>query len=694
MKKIIKASILTLLVLASVLSPVLSMTAQAATITKYDPFTDGIVSSYYHIDKEKGFITGIAPGAVAQHLINVCLPAGATVSQEKLVTGATMTVTCVAPTPPETEPEETEPLPEATEPPTEAPAASDDTTDVTEPPVDATEAPTESTEDTSVSDETTEQTTPPAETTEETQPPAETTETTPPTVLEPETKTYTLTVIVTGDLNGDGDLTITDMLKIKSAVLGEKLSDTAAAAADINYDGKVTITDFLKAKAYLLGLEPISPGWPTGKSPSDPLFLLTPNSYKSWSVPGAVSYVSDNDNLVIVDEIGTIAALSKEGTTFVYALDENDNIIARTIVTVYSKELAISLGDDKHHLIIGQSLTLNARFNQPITDTITWSSSNPAVATVDQKGNVTTTGLGSATIIASLPNGFTATTVITVAPPVKSITFGKALYKIKPGNSRTLDITINPGDTGEELIWSSSNTSIATVSSDGTVKGVSKGTVTITAKGKYSGVSASCSVKICDVKQVAITFDDGPGNCTSDLLDSLRELDVSVTFFLVGNRINSYPSTIKRMVADGHEIGYHSYDHTLQSYLSLSQVSADLKTSSKILKDLTGVEFTVWRAPGGDYNRYILNTIPLPHISWSVDTRDWATQSVDSNYKSIIGAKDGDIILLHDLYRPSVNGAIKAIKEMLAGDYEFLTVTELLSRDGTPPKNSENYFHG
>ena len=694
MKKIIKASILTLLVLASVLSPVLCVTAQAATISKYDPFTEGIVSSYYHIDKEKGFITGIAPGTVAQHLINVCLPAEATVSHEKLVTGATMTVTCTAPTPPETQPEETEP------------PVSGETTDVTEPPVDTTEAPTESAEETTLPDdttaqtappeETTEETHPPVETTEETQPPEETTETEPPadTIPEPETKTYTLTVIVTGDLNGDGEVTITDMLKLKSAVLGEKLSDTAAAAADINYDGKVTITDFLKAKACLLGLESIAPGWPTGEQPSDPLLLMTPDSFKSWSVPGAASYITDNESLVIVDEMGTIAALSKEGTTFVYAMDENGNIIARTLVTVFSKKLAISLGADEHHLIMGQSLALNARFNQPITDTITWASSNSAVVTVDQNGNVTTTGLGTATIIASLPNGFTAMTVITVTPPVKAITFGKALYKIKPGSSHTLDVTVTPGDTGEELIWSSSNTSIATVSGDGTVTGHSKGTVTITAKGKYSGLSASCSVKICDVKQVAITFDDGPGNCTSDLLDQLRELDVSVTFFLVGNRIESYPNTIKRMVADGHEIGYHSYAHAFQSYLPLSQVSADLKTSNKILKDLTGAEFTVWRAPGGDYNRYVLNAIPLPHISWSVDTRDWETQSVESNYRSIIGSRDGDIILLHDLYRPSVNGAIKAIKEMLAGDYEFLTVTELLSRNGTPPKNSENYFRG
>ena len=95
--------------------------------------------------------------------------------------------------------------------------------------------------------------------------------------------------------------------------------------------------------------------------------------------------------------------------------------------------------------------------------------------------------------------------------------------------------------------------------------------------------------------------------------------------------------------------------------------------------------------PGGDYNDRILKCIPLPHIGWSVDTRDWETQSSESNYQSIRKARDGDIILLHDLYSPSVNGAIRAMKEMIAGDYEFLTVTELLSRNGTAPQKHTNY---
>lgn len=666
MRKFLKLPFYILLVLALALGPVLGITVQGAELpTRYDGFSEGIVSSYYHIDREKGFIVGIAPGTTARQLLNVCLPGNCTVSQDRLATGVTLTATCTAPTPPETLPEDTT-----------APA-DEETTAATLPPEESTPPAAEATE-------------PPAESTES---PSETTvqETTPSAPPESETKTYTLTVIVTGDLNGDGNVTITDMLMIKSAILGEQLSDTAAAAADINYDGKITITDFLKVKSCLLGLEEVTSGRPAGTAPADPLILMTPDSSESWSAPGAVTYATDDNTVAMIDEKGCITTGTQEGSTFIYALDAQGSVLSRSIVTVVSEKLTVSLGAASHRLINGQKLTLSARFNHPVIVPIHWSSSDSSVATVDDSGNVTAKGLGTATIIAALPNGSTAQATVTVVPPITSITFDKALYKVKPGASRTLGILLAPADTGEELIWSSSNTSIATVNADGTVTGVSKGTATITAKGKYSGLSASCTVKICDVKQVAITFDDGPSNHTATLLDFLSEYDIKATFFMVGNRLQSYSNTLKQMVEDGHEIGYHSYAHVLQSQLSSEQITSDFNNSSKILKELSGAEFTVWRSPGGDYNDRILKCIPLPHIGWSVDTRDWETQSSESNYQSIRKARDGDIILLHDLYSPSVNGAIRAMKEMIAGDYEFLTVTELLSRNGTAPQKHTNY---
>lgn len=671
MKHFLKISVISLLILATVLSPLLAISARGAgSVEQYDPYRDGIVSSYYHIDYEKGYITGIAPGTPVQQLLNVCLPHDAAVSADRLATGVTLSVTCAAPVPPETEPPvTTEPSTETTVPPEETTVPSTETT-----------APPEET------------TAPPAETTA---PPEETAAPVPsPAPAEPEAKTYTLTVIVTGDLNGDGHVTITDMLMIKSAILGEPLSELAAVAADLNYDGKVTITDFLKIKSCLLELETVTAGWPVGKTPADPLLLMTPHGTQDWAVDGAAYYVSGDESLAVIDRNGMITAQAAEGSAFVYALDENEQIITRAMVTVLSEQLTISLGDTEQRLIMGQMLTLTPKFNHLVFLPVTWTSSDPSVVTVNENGALTTVSPGSAVITATLPHGTKAECTIHVIPPVTSIEFDRSLYKVKPGASRTLTVSLTPADTGEEVVWSSSDTSIATVDSNGTVTGIANGTVSIIAKGRYSGLYAKCKVKVCNVKQVAITFDDGPSVHTATLLEYLREADIPATFFMVGNRLEGYPNTVKQMVADGHEIGYHSYAHTLHSYLTSKKITSDFNTSSEILKELTGAEFTVWRAPGGDISDSILKAIPLPHIMWSVDTRDWETQNSDSNYWYITRARDGDIILLHDLYSPSVNGAIRAMKDMIAGDYEFVTVTELLTRDGKPIENHTNYLNG
>lgn len=502
--------------------------------------------------------------------------------------------------------------------------------------------------------------------------------------------TATLTAIITGDLNGDAAITITDMLKVKSAILGEALSEIAATAGDINGDGKVTITDFLRVKSHLLGLEDIG----VTSSINEDLILMTPNSCQSPFVEGsAVSYRSQNPEIASVDGSGTVTAAA-EGSTYIYELDDRGSVISRKFITVLDEPVTVSLGKDSCVISMGQTQSLKATFNHPVSPKISWGSSDTEIVTVEN-GVLTGKNYGSATVTAEIPNGSKAEISVTVAPPITDMEMEKSLYKVKPGNSRDLGLLLTPSDTGEEIQWSSSNTSVATVNENGTVTGVTYGTVTITATGKYSGLSASCKVKVCNVKQVAMTFDDGPSDQTTRLLNFLKENDIQVTFFLVGNRINSYSSIVKRQAAEGHEIGYHSYAHANQPSMSSEQITSDFRKTNSILKELTGKEFTVWRTPGGDYNSRVLSCVPVPHIMWSVDTLDWKNRNSYSVYSAIVNrAKDGSIILMHDLYGTTVDGATRAMKEMLAGDYEFVTVTELLSRNGTPPRPSTNYFNG
>ncbi len=495
-----------------------------------------------------------------------------------------------------------------------------------------------------------------------------------------------LTAVVGGDLNGDGAVTISDLLIQKSSLLGQEISPLEAAAGDLNRDGNLTVTDFLTVKSHLLGLETIQMVCTGGD-----LLLLEPEGTALWQTEGAVGYTSDNALLFTIDDSGLITAAQQDGSAFVYALGEDGSILRRQMVTVLSEPLTLSLGMDGCKLVKGQSLTLTPTLNHPASNTVIWSSSDGSVVTVEE-GTVTAVGFGEATVTAALSNGFRTELSVTVMPPVTHVEMDRALYKVKPGCSRLLQLWADPADCGEEFVWTTDDPNIATVSNDGTVTGVSYGTVTITATGKYSGLSASCQVKVCDVIQVALTFDDGPSSQTVKLLDFMKENDIRATFFIVGDRIAPLSDIVIREAAEGHEIGYHSYDHAIQTGLTSQQIKEYFTMSDQALYELTGQHFTLWRTPGGGYNNRVLSCVDLPHILWSVDTLDWQSLNAYSVYRSVVNARDGAIVLMHDLYRSTVEGAIMAMEEMLAGDYEFLTVTELLSRNGTPPQPGKTYY--
>ena len=600
MRKFLKKLIL---ILAVLMILQLSVGVSAESLGRYDAEKEGIVSGYYTVDSEKGYLMGIAPGTSVQRVLSLCQPAGAVCSHEAAATGATITA-----------------------------------------------------------------------------------------------GEKSLTMIVTGDLNGDANVSITDMLMVKSNLLGEELEGTAAAAADVNYDGKVSITDFLQIKAVLLELGTISTGRPSGTYAEGSMVLMIPGGTQPWNAgiaAGAASFASDDDTVAAVDASGMLTAGAAEGSTFVYALGADGQVLARTQVAVLTDPLTVTLDKERSILQKGQTETLSVSFNHPVTAPVTWTSADPSIVDVSPEGVISGINYGLTTVTAALPNGSSAQMTVSVAPPIEKLEFGKSLYKVKPGNTRALDLTVAPLDSGEEIQWSSSDPSIATVSADGVVTGVQYGTVTITATGKYSGLAASCQVKICDVKQVAFTFDDGPSKQTARLLDFLKENDIKVTFFLVCNMLPYYEDTVKRQAAEGHEIGYHSYNHAMQYEMTSEAIIKDFNWSNNKLKELTGQEFTVWRAPGGGYSDRVLSCIPLPHIMWSVDTLDWQTLNATKVYNEIMNkATDGSIILMHDLYASTVDGAIRAMQQMMEGDYEFLTVTELLSRDGTPPEKGQSYNKG
>lgn len=185
-------------------------------------------------------------------------------------------------------------------------------------------------------------------------------------------------------------------------------------------------------------------------------------------------------------------------------------------------------------------------------------------------------------------------------------------------------------------------------------------------------------------KQIALTFDDGACQFTPKLLKGLRKEDVKVTFFVVGQmtkRSDVHMDALKQAIADGHEIGNHTYNHKAGA----DTLKKELKKTDKLIEKLGGEKTTLMRPPGGVINngtRHCGKSI----IMWSVDTLDWKYRDPDKVCKNILKSKDGDIILLHDLHKTTVKGALKAIPKLKKKGFYPVTVTELI---GEPKPNKE-----
>lgn len=196
------------------------------------------------------------------------------------------------------------------------------------------------------------------------------------------------------------------------------------------------------------------------------------------------------------------------------------------------------------------------------------------------------------------------------------------------------------------------------------------------------------------IKCVALTFDDGPsGSITRKLLEGLEALDARVTFFLCGYRIDSFPSYPQLILDYGHEIGLHTDNHATLTKLDYEGIYKELAGMLGQLPD--GYPVRLMRPPGGSYNstvKQVCLDIGLSIIMWSVDTKDWQTNNVDTIVERIVkNAKNGSIILMHDLKSSSVEAALKAIEILQSMGFEFVTVSELAAIQGKPLEPGKVY---
>ena len=192
---------------------------------------------------------------------------------------------------------------------------------------------------------------------------------------------------------------------------------------------------------------------------------------------------------------------------------------------------------------------------------------------------------------------------------------------------------------------------------------------------------------------VALTFDDGPSVYTKDILNQLEKYNAHATFFVVGNRVSSYASTIQRAYDLGCEIGNHSWSHPQLSAISVTEMKNELNKTDEAIKKITGETPALLRPPYGAVDADVKAYAGKPLIHWSIDTLDWDHRTSSKTISSVLNnVRDGSIVLMHDIYAPTRDAAVSLIPTLISRGYQLVTVSEMAAYRGVTLQDGTIYY--
>jgi peptidoglycan/xylan/chitin deacetylase (PgdA/CDA1 family) len=198
------------------------------------------------------------------------------------------------------------------------------------------------------------------------------------------------------------------------------------------------------------------------------------------------------------------------------------------------------------------------------------------------------------------------------------------------------------------------------------------------------------------VKCITLTFDDGPGPYTDNLLRILAAHHARVTFFLIGGNIRGREATVRKEIAAGHAIGDHTWSHPQLSTMAAGQIRSQLVRTLRAIHGATGGTTGLMRPPYGATNHRVAavtRELHLAQILWSVDTDDWLDRN--SNivaHRAVSWAHRDDIILMHDIHPTTVKAVPRILDGLSKRGFTFVTVPELFAPH--PLKPGKAYFGG
>lgn len=191
---------------------------------------------------------------------------------------------------------------------------------------------------------------------------------------------------------------------------------------------------------------------------------------------------------------------------------------------------------------------------------------------------------------------------------------------------------------------------------------------------------------------VALTFDDGPGKRTPELLNQLEKYNAHATFFMLGKKVASNAETVKKMSEIGCELGNHSYDHTNLSKVGAGVVASQVGDTNAKIAEAAGAGATVMRPPYGAISPTLKSNVGMPMILWNIDTLDWKTRNAQATIDTVMSTvKDGDIILMHDIHTESIDAALELVPKLQEAGFQLVTVSELAAAKGVELENGGKY---
>jgi peptidoglycan/xylan/chitin deacetylase (PgdA/CDA1 family) len=189
---------------------------------------------------------------------------------------------------------------------------------------------------------------------------------------------------------------------------------------------------------------------------------------------------------------------------------------------------------------------------------------------------------------------------------------------------------------------------------------------------------------------LALGFDDGPSNVTPDILDILKQYDVRASFFVIGRKVEANADIIRRMVAEGHDVGNHTWSHPHLSEISLEEALKQMHDCDAVLEKVLGYKPSLGRPPFGSTR----NDLDYPMIVWNLDPKDWRDRDPELVAQRILDdATPGALGILHDTHPATAQAVAIFLPKLLDMGYKVLSVTELFAYYGQTPQINRSYYH-